>query len=226
MVMDHCAFVPVVNRPDLLDNVVAATGALHGDFTIIDNSPDGWVIEPPGPVRVFRPPVPLSFAQTMNWMTQETIRRGKDLCVFMHDDAVIPEHACEYLLEYVRDLAPKRPRWGVVFTCYDVLAAFNPVAFQEIGGFDTCLPQYFSDNDCYRRLQLAGWEKIDSGIQVGHVGSQTINSDAYLRHVNGVTFPLHQQYYRAKWGGDPGEEAFIHPFGILPREWLLARQTR
>jgi len=231
---DFCAFVPVVNRPDLLINVIESVPSLHEDLTIIDNSPDGMVrsIKIPNgngearfwlpPVKVFRPPVPFSFTQVMNWELQEAWYRDKAYCIHMHNDAIIPEGACERLLEYVRGLSEHR-KWGVVYTLHDILCVYNPKVYRDIGGYDTNFAAYFSDNDYFRRMDLAGWERINSGIEVGHVGSQTINSDAYLRHVNSVTFPLYREYYRAKWGGYPGAEQFTHPFGILPKEWRLAK---
>lgn len=221
---DYSAFVPVVNRPDLLENVFAATTCLHHRFTIIDNSPNGVVekaklpIHSKGspPIRFFRPPVPLSFSQTMNWAIQDTMDWRKTFCITMHNDAVIPEGACEQLLEFAHQAVIDHPRWGVIFTHYDVLAVHNPVAHQDIGGWDTNLPQYFSDNDYFRRLKLAKWECIDSGIEVGHLASSTINSDPYLRHMNGITFPIYGEYYRQKWGGTPGEERFTLPFNMRP----------
>lgn len=216
--MDYCAFCPVVNRPDLLQNVVASAADLWDDFVIIDNSPDRWVLYAP-PVKTFTPPVPLLFSQTMNWEMEETARRGKTFCIHMHSDAVIPAGACEQLLKFARD--NQHRHWGVIYTHYDVLAVYNPRAYEAIGGYDTNFPAYFSDNDWYRRLELAGWERLQAPVEIGHIGSQTINSDPYLRHVNGVTFPLYREYYRQKWGGIPGEEKFNYPFGVRPKEWRL-----
>jgi hypothetical protein len=232
---DYAAFIPVVNRPDLLVSTVEAVSCLHDDLTIIDNSPDGMVaeIKIPAenggykrwlrPVKLFRPPVPMTFTQSMNWELEETLRRGKSFCVHMHNDAIIPEGACESLLEMARNINNQNRPWGVIYTLYDILCIYNPKVYEAIGSYDTSFAAYFSDNDYFRRMDLAGWERINSGIQVGHVGSQTINSDAYLRHLNGVTFPLYREYYRAKWGGNPGEERFIHPFGVLPKEWKLGK---
>jgi GT2 family glycosyltransferase len=232
---DYAAFIPVVNRPDLLINAVNSVTCLHDDLTIIDNSPNGMVAnivvptESGGyarwlpPVKVFHPPVPLSFTQSMNWELEETLRRGKTLCVHMHNDAIVPEGACESLLDYAHNIHNQRTRWGVIYTHYDILCVYNPKVYEAIGGYDTNFAAYFSDNDYFRRMDLAGWERINSGIQIGHVGSQTINSDAYLRHLNGVTFPLYREYYRAKWGGVVGEEQFTYPFGVLPKEWKLSK---
>lgn len=223
---DFCAFVPVVNRLDLLQNLIPSVSELWDDFTIIDNS--GQEIgAKPDQIKVFHPPVPLSFTQSMNWELEETLRRGKTFCVHMHNDAVVPEGTAGKLLEYARHLHlhPHHPKWGVIYTLHDVLCVYNPKVYEAIGGYDTTFSAYFSDNDYFRRMDLAGWERVNSGISVGHgqngQGSQTINSDAYLRYVNNVTFPLYRAYYHEKWGGDPGNERFTHPFGVLPKEWSL-----
>lgn len=221
---DFSAFCPVVNRPDLLHNALAATQPFWDDLTVIDNSPERWVREELRikqlPVRVFTPPVPLSFTQSANWELEETLRRGKPFCVHFHNDAVIPEGACEKLLDYARNVNSQKQRWGIIYTLHDVLCVYNPKVYEAIGGYDTNFAAYFSDNDYFRRMDLAGWERIVSGIEVQHGpqghGSQTINSDPILRFLNGVTFPLYRQYYAAKWGGVVGEETFSHPFNLQP----------
>lgn len=85
-------------------------------------------------------------------------------------------------------------------------------AFEAIGGWDTNLPWYYSDNDAYRRLKLAGWECIDTGLKVEHKASSTINSDSELNFLNSITFPLYGAYYARKWGGSPGNEIYTTPF--------------
>lgn len=209
---DYAAFCPVVNRFDLLAQVVlACEKAGIDDLHIIDNSPEA--IKSIGAIRGA---VPLSFSQSMNCEFEETIIWGKKFMLHMHSDAVIPDGAIERLLEKAREIDAQGRKWGVIYTFYDILACYNPKAYQEIGGYDTNLPAYFSDNDWYYRLDLAGWERINTGIEVGHGpdgnGSQTINSDPYLKAVNGITFPLYRQYYVAKWGGEPGKEKFRVPF--------------
>jgi hypothetical protein len=56
----------------------------------------------------------------------------------------------------------------------------------EIGEWDTVLPQYFSDCDYYRRVQLAGFELIETGLPVIHVdkGSNTLRSDPRREFLN------------------------------------------
>jgi hypothetical protein len=221
---DYCAFVPFANRLDLLHNVVAAASDLWDDFTIINNTGREIAVKP-DTIRVFQPPVPFLFTQSMNFEFEETLRRGKKFLIHMHNDAIIPEGACTALLDHARNIDNLNPRWGVIYTLHDVLCVYNPKVYEDMGGYDTNFAAYFSDNDYFRRMDLAGWERSCSGIEVGHgpdgEGSQTINSDRYLKHVNSVTFPLYRHYYASKWGGVPGSETFTHPFGVLPKEWKL-----
>lgn len=213
---DFAAYIPVVNRPDLLENCVQRAAPVYEDLTVIDNSPDGWV---PHSSRytLYRPPIPFLFTQTMNWEMQDTLARGKKFCVHMHSDSVVPEGAFEKLLEETRKIDAAGRKWGVIYTLYDILAVYNPLAMQAIGGYDTNFKDYFSDNDWYYRLDIAGWERINTGITVGHgvdgAGSQTINSDPYLKYVNSITFPMYRTYYGAKWAGEPGKEHYNVPFG-------------
>ena len=207
---DYSAYIPVVNRFDLLDDAVKNSAFVHDNLTIIDNSPNG--LDHPYAVKVFRPEVPFTFSQSMNYEFRDTLRQGKKFCLHMHSDSVVPKGAINALLDHARLIDESGRKWGVIYTLYDIMAVYNPVAALAIGGYDTILPAYFSDNDYYYRLKLAGWELLETGIEVGHIGSQTINSDPKLKFLNGVTFPLYRHYYIQKWGGEPGHEEFTRPF--------------
>lgn len=217
---DYAAFIPVVNRFDLLCDTVNSASEVRDELTIIDNSENGLVedptfrlsVRPELPLKILRALVPLSFTQSMNLEFNETIKRGKKFCVHMHSDSVIPEGAIASLLEYARKIELEGRKWSVIYTHYDVLCIYNPECYKTIGGFDTNFSAYFSDNDWYRRCDIAGWERINTGIEVGHVGSQTINSDEKLKFLNGITFPLYSYYYQQCWGGEPGHEKFNTKF--------------
>lgn len=212
---DFAAYVPVVNRFDLLDGVVAALVAAEIDYslTIIDNSPEGISRGLyPFPLTVARSFVPMTFTQSMNFELEDTARKEKKFCLHMHSDAIIPDGAIEKLLFTARDVDASGKKWSVIYTHYDVLCIYNPECYKAIGGFDTNFSAYFSDNDWYHRCDLAGWERINTGIEVGHIGSQTINSDPKLQFMNSQTFPLYSYYYSLKWGGEPGHEKYLFPF--------------
>ena len=209
---DLAAYVFYVNRPDLLKRSLASFPALADDLTIVDNSSD---TVPIGIIaRIFRPPVPLTYTQSCNWMLHDATKRRKDFILHFHSDAVSTNpDAVTQLLAQCRRMRIEGRRWGCLWTFYDILWAINPVALNDIGGWDTNFSAYFSDNDIKRRLNLAGWETIDTDIQgLNHEGSATINSDPRLQFLNGQTFPLYLQYYRAKWGGGAGEEVYDTPF--------------
>jgi hypothetical protein len=212
---DFAAYVFYVNRPDLLKRAVASFPDLHPELSVVDNSGDGVELgERELGAFVYEPDVPLSYTQSMNCILKDAIRRGKDFIIHFHSDATCtnPE-AVSQLLEYCRRMKAENRRWGCLYTFYDILWAINPVAMQDIGGWDTNFSAYFSDNDIKRRLNLVGWETIDTGIQgIDHEGSATIRSDPKLEFLNSQTFPLHRQYYVWRWGGQPGEEKFTVPF--------------
>lgn len=207
------AFCPVVNRPDLLENVIVACAKVGITLKVIDNSPLGIAVA--GAERI-HPLVPLTFSQSMNLEFDLASHEGAAFFLHMHSDAIIPDGAIERLIDFTHKTMERTEKWSVIYTHYDVLAAYNPAACRAIGGYDTILPAYFSDNDWYRRCDLAGWERINSNIPVEHgvngQGSQTINSDPRLKFLTLVTFDIYRAYYRFKWGGVPGEESFAVPF--------------
>jgi hypothetical protein len=221
---DFAAYIPVVNRFDLLANVIdSLPGYVHEELTVIDNS--GKRLNLQGVGDAYSGLVPMTFTQSMNWEFKDAILRGKKFALHMHSDAVIPEGAVDKLFEKAREIDASGRKWGVIYTFYDIMAVYNPLAAEDVGGYDTVFPAYFSDCDYYRRLRLAGWETIDTGIEVGHIGSQTINSDPELKALNNITFPLYRQYYIAKWGGEPGHETFASAFGREEMWNRLCNQT-
>ena len=137
---------------------------------------------------------------------------GARICIFMHSDAVAGPGSCQGLLDRARECSRDGLKWGVLFTSYDALAALNVALLDDVGLWDTNLAWYFSDNDYYRRVRLAGYECLETNLPVEHRPSQTIKSDPELRFLNGITFPLYESYYRSKWGGKPGQECFRRPF--------------
>ncbi len=210
---DHVAFIFHVNREDLLQKAVQSARDLQPELIIIDNSADGIIDKPQS--AIMRPSVPLSASQSINFALRYAKKNGYRICVIMHNDAQAHPDSCRKLVNTAQRMTAEGRKWGVLFTNYDSLAALNVELVDVVGLWDTNLPQYFTDNDYYRRVRLADYECIDTGLFVDHVGSQTVNSDPELRAINAVTFPLYQAYYAAKWGGAPGQETFERPFNRL-----------
>jgi hypothetical protein len=207
-------FIPFVNRRDLLEKAVRSAQFPAVEVNVLDNS-NGPSIGIPGARFIYRrPTVPLTAAQTLNWMQQIASADADygEFYFFMHNDTEAAPGTIQKLYEMAMRKCEHGDKWGVIFTLYDTLAAFNTAAFNEVGEWDTNLPQYFTDNDMYRRMTLAGYELAESCLPVKHEGSQTINSDPMRKRVNNITFPIYTRYYAAKWGGEVGHERFERPW--------------
>ena len=213
---DFRVYMRVENRRDLLDRAVASIPEFWPFLSIVDNSvdnsPDGMCDGLPEGITIMRGPVPLTFTQSHNWFFKDAKQKGARFVIWMHTDAEAVDGGHLRLLELARQCVTADRRWGVIWTNYDSLAVVNLDMIAEIGGYDTVFPKYFCDNDHIRRMRLAGWETISSGIHTMHIGSQTIKSDPELAFLNSITFPLYRQYYIAKWGGEPHHETYQHPF--------------
>lgn len=207
---DYHVYIALVNREDLLKRALEHSQDVIENLTVIDNSKNGISFDPG--CEVFRSPMPIQFVHSINYAMLDTRRRGANICMWLHCDAWTPEGAYLSLIEKVRGFIAEGRKWGVVFTNYDALLAMNTDLIDTVGLWDVNLPQYFADNDWYRRASLAGYEAIDTGIHVEHDYSQTIKSDPELYFINGITFPLYREYYRQKWGLVGDKETFLTPF--------------
>src|SRR5205085_7411529 len=215
--MKYILGIPFVNRPDLLEKAVHSVQPFWAHTMIIDNS-DAGLNSANWPVPIVRPSVPLSFSQTMNLLQRLATEASCDCFLFMHNDAEAAPGTPERLLARVEAAITSEQPWGVVFTHYDTLAAFSMEMVRAVGKWDATLPQYFADNDYYRRVRLAGYETINTDFAVTHHNnaSSTAKSDPRLGFLSSVTYPLYEQYYSVKWGGPPGHESYDWPFDGAP----------
>lgn len=214
---DFHAYIPYVNRPDLLIKAAESLYDLRPHLTILDNSAqeDEKVFFPiPADVPVIRPTVPLTAVQSINFFLTDAKRRGCKFMLWGHNDHEAHPGSALALVEYARKMFAEGRKWGICFTAYDALSATNLDVIDDVGLWDSTLfSGYHGDNDFYRRLRLAGYETIDTNIPVDHVGSQTIKSDPEREFMNSILFPISGFLYERKWGGRPGEETFSTPFG-------------
>lgn len=219
--MKYLVGIGYVNRDDLLNKAVASIQPFWSKTIIIDNSNHKELRQRElfaSDVRTYEPPVPLTLSQTMNLMYRFGAEQGCDVIMFMHNDAEAEVETAEKFLLAIEKLQDEGRKWGVAFTNYHTLVAFNMDAVKVTGPWDIILPHYFSDCDYYRRLHLAGYEHIYTNLPVIHHnnGSSTIKSDVQLEQIHSKTFPLYSLYYRKKWGGLPGRERFNIPFDQYP----------
>lgn len=170
--------------------------------SIIDNS-DNYDFQLDGATRLS--PHMYSFAAMHNWMC-DTLGHY----YWMHNDVEAPKETFDALREAVRT---RKENTGIVFADYDRLCWFDTKAIKDAGWWDLRLPQYFSDNDIYRRVRLAGWEIQDLNLPLTHHASSTLK-DPHHRMMNDQTFSLYATYYARKWGGIPDYETFQTPFNL------------
>lgn len=108
------------------------------------------------------------------------------------------------------------------YACFMVRADF----FSQHGRFDENVkPAYFEDNLSHRVIKLIGKHAYSIGkAPMLHRGSQTQNFPGSPPAVTGSDFDRNRAYYQRRWGGNPGEEKFDHPFNnpaIKVTEWIL-----
>lgn len=210
--MNDFVFIPFLNRPDLLEKAIRTAKMVSDAIFIMDNSAEGVPLDDPA-VRVLRPWVPYSFTQSQNWARKHAIENNCTHYYYLHSDCEAAEETCTGLREKVQQLLEEKVRWGVVYTYYDTLCAYSVDCMKEIGEWDNNFPNYFTDNDYYRRMDLAGFQRVETHLPTSHVGSASINSDPVVKLQTGITFPLHARLYVEKWGGEPGKERFKAPYG-------------
>lgn len=205
-------FIPVVNRLDLLRKAIASIPLDdRWQVEVINNT--GSLLPDDIAAGDCNPDYPLTATQSLNWMQNlAKTAWNEPFYFFMHNDAEAGDGTMEKLFQATVELHA-REKWGVIFTNYDALAAFNVEAFDAVGGWDENFKGYFSDNDVYRRLRMAGYPTFEAGFPVEHLGSQTIHSDPERQRQNSIDFPAAALYYEKKWGGSPGNETFDIPFG-------------
>lgn len=174
---------------------------------------------------------PNGAAATINMALQSSW--DDDVALLMHADALAYNDGARRFLDFTRATFERGERWGVIFTLYDVLMAFNMKAVHEVGYWDTRLYQYGADDDYYYRLKLAGWNIVESGdntaveripdpylpyaerndsVGVIHRGSATARSNPLFKHISDGRNHGNSLYYIFKWGGLPHEEKFTRAF--------------
>lgn len=203
-------YIPYVNRPDLLQKAIASVPRrMTTEPVVINNSGAPLDIR----CRVVDPyPNPATFSQTQNWMMRDAQKLRVPFYFFMHSDAEAEGDTIEQLYKMAMHEC-SRGKWSVVYTNYDALAAFNTEAFDAVGGWDEGFEWYASDSDVYRRLRIAGYPTLESGLPVKHEPSQTLNSDPEIKRKVDAMFGQRVKRYVDKWGGDIGSETFDVPWG-------------
>jgi len=83
-----------------------------------------------------------------------------------------------------------------------------------IGEFDERFyPAYFEDNDYHYRAKLLKKRLVKTSTALYyHYGSRTIKGNVAIKETVNAYYEQNREYYKEKWGGEPGEEKYKIPF--------------
>ena len=130
-------------------------------------------------VNIIQTPVLLSFAQLQNFYLSLTYKYNWPYFFWSHMDVltISYEEGFEGLTPPYKEKGYKTvyelccvalnetlatdPRWGLRFFAYDHLSLVNPLAYEDVGGWDTLIPYYLTDCDMHTRLAMANWSIQD-----------------------------------------------------------------
>ena len=186
-------------------------------------------------------------AKSWNLGVKKAIENKCDYFLILNDDIILSpytiEHMCN-IIEYddialvtatdykhthtseqIKDLEKQNHEIDILdapdFACFLI----SNETYEKIGEFDEGLyPAYFEDNDYCYRIILSGLKCIRSQNSVFyHYGSQTQNSGE--RIVSHDEFDKNKEYYKNKWGGEPGAEVHTHPWNNYSLNWTATKQN-
>lgn len=196
--------VPILNRPDLLDAMLASIDHPVDQIIVIDN---GGVVGDLANAHVIRMPHNIGVAASWN-LGIKASPRAPWWFIANSDITFGPGDLARL------DAAVNPQANAVYYTLGMAGFAVTYHAINAVGWWDEAItPAYNEDIDWQRRARLVGTLEVDTGFTGTHVGSATIHSDPVLQHANGITHGLNDAYYAAKWGGPKqGGETFSTPF--------------
>lgn len=144
-----------------------------------------------------------TFASMHNFLAKHT-----GSYFWMHNDVEAPRETFDALIEACM---VKEPDTGIVLANYDCISWVNAKAIEDAGWWDLALPQYFSDVDIYRRVQLAGYKVVELALPLTHHKSGSLQ-EPMQNLKSKMTYYLYEEYYKRKWGGTPLQETYTKPF--------------
>lgn len=218
------ASVPVIQAPSELTDTWPHWRGCHEELLIIDNTDNGdWA-----DLSARNHWSYLHFGKNLGVPAAWNIARAKFLAdtsrdhdlLFLFSSSVQWDDGLPQVLDDLTSAANWKgcqTQWGP----HGI--AWSRKVFADYGTLDENYgPGYFSDNDWFYRLILAGVLSTDDQAMphIDAAGPVPIDGRA-VRRTGLVTFstPCHD-YYVAKWGGPPSEEKFSTPFDRgLPTSW-------
>lgn len=183
--------VPILNRYDLLEEMLGSINYPIDNILIIDN---GGQFKTDKDVKVLN--MPANLGLSASWNLGIKCYPHAKYWLFASADTKWGESALQEIdsLSGSNKLILTNDAYG----CFSV----GENVIDKVGLFDEYFyPIYFEDNDFHERVARFCPENtiVSTPIQTApEVGSQTINSDDNLKNINHDTFVKNQEYYRYK----------------------------
>lgn len=199
--------VPVLNRPELLLQMVKSIDHEVEQIVVIDNGEVlGHLVDEPGTSII---PVPHNLGVAAAWNLGMKVTPSAPWWLIANSDLQFGPGDLARLDGMVDEDSDTH------YFMFGMAAfALTRHTLDKVGWFDENFhPAYDEDLDWDRRAKLVGSERIEVGFTGTHVGSATIMADPELRRRNGITHAANDAYYARKWGGrKQGGETYLTPF--------------
>lgn len=221
--------VPVLNRGDLLLDLVNSIDYPVEKFAIIQNGHDPDVVEAIDKIKLGINPhiksvyisIPFrNLGVSPSWNHIITSFPEARFILMPSSDIKFGPGDLSKIME-VHNTRPDAFLLIDGFACF----AITQTVVAKVGLFDENIyPCYYEDNDYHRRMKLIGVEELKmSNLNVVHQGgSQTIMSDSFYNTANGRTFGMNSEYYNDKWGHTTPphdyDRMYKHPFNDSSRQ--------
>ena len=204
--MSVSLIVPVLKRFDLFAELMASV-----DYPVLPIIIDNW--------RGNR-----GVSAAWNLGMYKSLKAGNQYAIVCNDDVVFEPNVISELIKTIKDtnavmVSPNQ--WGpdegyglTSWTDYCCFAVDIKQLIKKVGLFDeNFYPAYFEDNDMRRRIELAGLGSYTrKDLKITHAVSATQFADPNNPVTNKDAFYKNNMYFIEKWGGEPYQEIYTHPF--------------
>jgi hypothetical protein len=202
-------FITHVNNIDLTliaYNSIKDKEILKNNIYIIDNSEEKEItnhLDDFIGANVMYAIQPLTTAQSMNWIRDIAIKEDLDVVSWQHNDAEPLNDTVEKAYEIANNYIKSNKKFGVIFTNYDTFCIFSIQALKDTGKWDWIyFPFYYLDNDYYHRLEISGYEIVETNLKCKHHNwsSNTLKSDNARKIHHDITDDSSKKLYESKHG--------------------------
>lgn len=212
--MKFLHFIPHVNRIDLTALALNSCKNLWNDTILIDNTANNTLKEQLSSIinfdfNIISPSVPLTTAQTYNYIRNIAIKEKTDFISFMHNDCeILSENGDLELITKSKEIFKnKESKIGWLHHANkeneDLFCTYKTDMLIDVGEWDwLCFPFYYLDIDFIKRVRSKGWtiQSIDS-VKCKHHNnaSNTIKSDKLRAMINPYYFGISETFMNIKW---------------------------